>query len=323
MTREDSEHEAEDRILIGVSSCLVGEKVRFDGGHKQSRYILDTLGRYFRFRPFCPEMAIGLGVPRETIRLVEIDGRRRAIGNKTAELDVTGALIQSAQDQRDWHQWIYGYIVKKDSPSCGMERVRVYHGEQPQRNGSGLYTATMMENFPALPVEEEGRLGDPVLREGFVKRVFIYKRWQDMLAAGIDWAALTDFHARHKLILYSHNQQLGRELGRELSAAHTQPIEDYVPRYLEQLMQILRISAKRSNHVNVLEHIRGYLKRELDKGDKKELSDSIEKYRQGLLPLIVPITLLRHHFRKYPNDYIDRSYYMQPHPDELMLLNSL
>lgn len=312
-----------EKIPLGISSCLIGEKVRFDGGHKQNRYILDTLGQYFSYRPFCPEMAIGLGVPRETIRLVEIDGRREAIGNKNAALNVTDALIQSAQNRQSWHRQIYGYIVKKDSPSCGMERVRVYHGDQPQRIGVGLYTETMMQNFPNLPVEEEGRLGDPVLREGFVKRVFVYKRWHDMLADGLDWAALADFHGRHKLILYSHDQDLGRQLGRELSSAHSQLIEDYAAGYLSQLMAILKIFAKRSNHVNVLEHIRGYLKRDLDKSDKRELTDSIENYRLGLLPLIVPITLLRHHFRKIPNEYIERSYYMQPHPDELMLLNSL
>ena len=318
---EDKQHE---KILIGISSCLIGEKVRFDGGHKQNRYILDTLGEYFSFRPFCPEMAIGLGVPRETIRLVEIDGQRQAIGNKNADLNVTDALIQSAQDQKSWHRQIFGYIVKKDSPSCGMERVRVYHQDQPQRNGVGLYTETMMRNFPCLPIEEEGRLGDPVLREGFIKRVFVYRRWHEMLANGLDWAALTEFHGRHKLILYSHNQDMGRRLGRELAATSQEGIAaDYAPRYLEQLMAILSIYAKRSNHVNVLEHIRGYLKRDLDKSDKQELTDSIENYRKGLLPLIVPITLLRHHFRKIPNQYIERSYYMQPHPDELMLLNSL
>lgn len=318
-----SETSAKEKILVGVSSCLVGEKVRFDGGHKQNRYLLDTLGHYFRFRPFCPEMAIGLGVPRETIRLVELDGRTQAVGNKTEELNVTEALIQSAHDQKPWHEQIYGYIVKKDSPSCGMERVRVYRGDQPQRTGAGLYTATMMHNFPSLPVEEEGRLGDPVLREGFVKRIFIYKRWRDMVDKGLGWAALTEFHARHKLILFSHNQDLARKLGRELSAANDQDIEEYAPVYLTQMMAILKISAKRSNHVNVLEHIRGYLKRDLDKDDKQELTESIENYRLGLLPLIVPITLLRHHFRKNPDPYIERSYYMQPHPDELMLLNSL
>ena len=316
---------AEDsrKIPVGVSSCLIGEKVRFDGGHKQNRYVLDTLGQFFRFRPFCPEIAVGLGVPRETIRLVSIDGRVEAIGNKNAELNVTDALRQSADDQANWHARVFGYIVKKDSPSCGMERVRVYRGDHPQRDGAGLYTERMMQNFPALPVEEEGRLGDPVLRESFVKRVIIYKRWHEMCEAGLDWAALTDFHGRLKLILYSHNQQLGRELGRELAAAHEQPVEDYATIYLLRMMRILKISAKRSNHVNVLEHIRGYLKQDLDKSDKQELTDSIENYRLGLLPLIVPITLLRHHFRRHPNRYIERSWYMQPHPDELMLLNSL
>ena len=311
------------KIPIGISSCLVGEKVRFDGGHKQNRYILDTLGKFFRFRPFCPEMAIGLSVPRETIRLVSIDGRAQAVGNKNSHLNFTRALIQSAEDQADWHAQIFGYIVKKDSPSCGMERVRLYRGDLPSRDGVGLYTETLMRNFPALPVEEEGRLGDPVLRESFVKRVIIYKRWHDLLEAGLDWPGLTDFHARHKLILYSHNQQLGRKLGRELAVARSQPIETYGAQYLAQLMAILKISAKRSNHVNVLEHIRGYLKQDLDKDDKQELTDSIENYRLGLLPLIVPITLLRHHFRRHPDPYIEQSYYLQPHPDELMLLNSL
>jgi uncharacterized protein YbgA (DUF1722 family)/uncharacterized protein YbbK (DUF523 family) len=318
-----SEKPGKAKIPVGVSSCLVGEKVRFDGGHKQNRYILDTLGQFFRFRPFCPEMAIGLGVPRETIRLVSIDGRTEAVGNKNRHLNFTRPLIQSAEDQAGWHAEIFGYIVKKDSPSCGMERVRVYQGEVPKRDGRGLYTQTMMRNFPSLPVEEEGRLGDPVLRESFVKRVIIYKRWHDMLADGLSWAALTDFHASHKLILYSHNQQLGRELGRELAASRDRPIAEYAKQYIEQMMTILKITAKRSNHVNVLEHIRGYLKHELDKDDKRELTESIENYRLGLLPLIVPITLLRHHFRRHPDPYIEQSRYMQPHPDELMLLNSL
>ncbi len=312
-----------EKIPLGISSCLIGEKVRFDGGHKQNRYILDTLGHYFNFRSFCPEMAIGLGVPRPTIHLVEIDGRIDVVGVKDDSLNVTQQLIDVAQAQQSWHREVYGYIVKKDSPSCGMERVRVYQNGQAQRKGAGLYTSTMMKNFPTLPVEEEGRLGDPVLRESFIKRVYIYKRWHDMIERGLDWAALTDFHARHKLILFSHHQESARKLGRELSGAHQQPIEDYAPRYLEELMRILKISARRSNHVNVLEHIRGYLKRDLDSDDKRELSESIENYRLGYLPLIVPITLLRHHFRKCPNEYIERSYYMQPHPDELMLLNSV
>ncbi len=312
-----------DKILIGISSCLIGEKVRFDGGHKQNRYILDTLGQYFSFRPFCPEMAIGLGVPRDTIRLLDTGKGIEAVGVRNPEHNVTRQLVDIAEQQRDWHDRLFGYIVKKDSPSCGMERVKVWSKDQAQRRGTGLYTEVLMRNFPTLPVEEEGRLGDPLLRENFIQRVFIYKRWHDMIDAGLDWAALTDFHARHKLILFSHDQTLARRLGRELAEAHRQPVEDYAPRYLAELMKILKITAKRSNHVNVLEHIRGYLKKDLDADDKQELTDTIENYRLGLLPLIVPITLLRHHFRKNPNEYIDRSFYMQPHPDELMLLNSL
>jgi len=297
--------------------------VRFDGGHKQNRYILDTLGGYFCFKPFCPEMAIGLGVPRDSIRLIDRNGRTEAVSNKYPQRNFTQPMIDIAQQQAHWHRQIFGYIVKKDSPTCGMERVRLYRGDLPRRDGIGVYTQIMMENFPTLPVEEEGRLADPVLRESFVKRVFINKRWQDLLGNGLDWGALTDFHARHKLILYSHDQNLGRELGRELAAAHRQPIAEYAPAYLAQMMDILKIFAQRSNHVNVLEHIRGYLKQNLDKSDKQELTDSIENYRLGRLPLIVPITLLRHHFRRNPDAYIGRSYYLQPHPDELMLLNSL
>jgi uncharacterized protein YbgA (DUF1722 family)/uncharacterized protein YbbK (DUF523 family) len=312
-----------EKIPVGISSCLIGEKVRFDGGHKQNRYIIDTLGQYFDFRPFCPEMAIGLGVPRDTIRLVEFDGGIEAVGVKNQQHNVTRELVDIAEAQKSWHQEIFGYIVKKDSPSCGMERVKVWGKDQAQRRGTGLYTATMMRNFAELPVEEEGRLGDPLLRENFVQRVYIHKRWRDMLESGLDWASLTEFHARHKLILFSHSQELGRQLGRELSEAHKEPVDDYAPRYLAQLMKILKKTARRSNHVNVLEHIRGYLKDSLDTDDKAELTQSIENYRLGLLPLIVPITLLRHHFRKTPNEYIERSYYMRPHPDELMLLNSL
>ena len=297
--------------------------MRFDGGHKQNRYILDTLGHYFEFRSFCPEMAIGLGVPRDTIRLTEVGNRLQAVGVRNPEHNVSDALLDIAEQQRAWHADIYGYIVKKDSPSCGMERVKIWSNDQAQRRGTGLYTGVLMRNFPNLPVEEEGRLGDPLLRENFIQRIFVYKRWHEMLKHGLDWGKLTDFHASHKLILYSHDQERGRQLGRELAQSHQQPVTEYAAYYLKELMQILKIVAKRSNHVNVLEHIRGYLKQNLDAGDKAELGDSIERYRRGLLPLIVPITLLRHHFRKNPNDYIDRSYYMRPHPDELMLMNSL
>lgn len=320
---KSTEKQTNHSITIGISSCLIGEPVRFDGGHKQNRYILDTLGLYFNFRAFCPEMAIGLGTPRAPIRLINENDQVHAVGTKDASLRVTDQLIQSAHDQTDWQQDICGYIVKKGSPSCGMERVKIYSNGIPNQFGAGLYTQTLMENLPNLPVEEEGRLGDPWIRENFIKRVFILNRWKQICKSGLNWPAMMAFHGQHKLILFSHNQTLARALGKKLSTATDQPLEEFAQTYIAELMGILKIPSKRSNHVNVLEHIRGYLKTELDKDDKQELTDSIENYRLGQLPLIVPITLLRHHFRKFPNDYIEKSYYMQPHPEQLMLLNTL
>lgn len=311
------------KITVGISSCLLGEQVRYDGGHKHNAYISKTLGEYFEFVPFCPETAIGLGVPRETLRLVQQGTSVHCVGNRTAGLDVTDRLIGSADAQRTVHQSLCGYILKKDSPSCGMERVRVYQGEQPQRTGMGLFAQRLQQNFPFLPLEEEGRLGDPVLRENFIQRVFVLHRWKQMVAGGIGAAAIMQFHARHKLILMSHDQTAYRQLGQLVAQLTDWDLNQFCEHYLQQLMDILKIPATRSNHVNVLQHIQGYLKRDLDKEDKQELSETISQYRNGLVPLIVPITLLRHHFRKCPNDYILASYYMNPHPAELMLLNHL
>ncbi len=318
-----------NKIPIGISSCLLGEPVRFDGGHKNNTYIVKTLGQYMQFLPFCPEVEIGLGIPRETIRLVENKEDIRCVGSKNPQLDVTEKLIQCANDQQIWHQSIYGYILKKDSPSCGMERVRIYKNDQPQRKGTGLYAQQMMKNYPYLPVEEEGRLGDPVLRENFIQRVFIFHRWRKLLnegaenAEGAEPAKITEFHARHKLILMSHDQNRYRKLGKLVADVSKQETGTFCEQYLAELMSILKIPASRKNHVNVLQHIQGYLKRDLDKEDKNELTETIHQYRKGLIPLIVPITLLRHHFRKCPNAYINNSYYMNPHPSELMLLNEL
>jgi uncharacterized protein YbgA (DUF1722 family) len=204
-----------------------------------------------------------------------------------------------------------------------MERVKQYREGSVERTGVGIYANRMMQNFPNLPVEEEGRLGDPVLRENFIQRVFIYFRWSQLVATGLSLESLTRFHAQHKLTLMSHDQELARELGRELSDVMSQNLQEFADEYISRLMIILKIKASRGNHVNVLQHIQGYLKKHLSKDDKRELTESIDQYRLGYLPLIVPITLLRHHFLKYPDEYIENSYYMCPHPRELMLLNSL
>ena len=316
---------AAERLSIGISSCLLGERVRFDSGHKNHSYITQTLAEYFDFRPFCPEVAIGLGIPREPIRLVSTEpgGDIRCVGTKNPDKDVTEPLKAMARDQFEWISGLDGYIVKKDSPSCGMERVKVYTKDMPKRDGSGIYTAEILRAFPYLPVEEEGRLGDAGLRENFIKRVFIYRRWRQLIDGSPTRNDLVSFHARHKLIYMSHNQNRMRELGRLVAAIGEMPIDSFCADYIDAVTDLLRRPADRKNHANVLKHIQGYLKRDLESDDRQELEETIEQYRQGYLPLIVPITLLRHYFRKHPDPYIDQSWYMQPHPQELMLHNLL
>lgn len=325
MTTNSEESTTATKIPIGISSCLMGEKVRFDGGHKNSPYITQTLADYFEFQPFCPEVAIGLGIPRETIRLVkdDADGDARAVGVKNPDKDVTQALADCAREQFHWIEKLAGYIFKKDSPSCGMERVKVYYKTTPARNGIGIYAQAILEHFPNLPTEEEGRLGDPRLRENFIKRVFIYQRWRELVSNNPSKNALVDFHAQHKLIYMSHNQRDAKSLGQLVASIGDLSIDDYCEQYLTAVTALLKKPASQKNHVNTLKHIQGYLKRDLDSGDKQELHETIEQYRLGYLPLIVPITLLRHHFRRCPNAYIEQSYYMQPHPSELMLRNLL
>ena len=318
--------EALDKIKIGISSCLMGENVRFDSGHKKNDYVTGILKDYFEFSPFCPEVSIGLGIPRETIRLITVNEEIRCVGTKSDDLDVTEKLYQSAEDQKHWHAELSGYILKKDSPSCGMERVKLYKGTDKggmsEKIATGLYAKRLMENFPHLPVEEEGRLSDPRLRENFIQRVYIYARWQEMEHDGFNLADLQAFHAQHKYIFMSHNQNLGRTLGASL-ANSDKDIDSLAAEYLELMMTLLKSIATRKNHVNTLQHIQGYLKNDLDAGDKEELRATIENYQKFLLPLIVPITLMRHHFRRHPKGYIENSFYLKPHPGEMMLLNHI
>lgn len=317
-----------ERITIGISSCLLGEKVRYDTGHKHHSYITNTLGNYFSFRPFCPEMAIGLGTPRETIRLVQFDDGIHAIGTKTEGHDVSDALRTNAENQAHWHKDLCGYILKKDSPSCGMERVKVYKGKNPnnlvpEKIGRGLYAEVLQKNFPNLPVEEEGRLGDAVLRENFIKRVFAYRDWMNLVEQGLTMKALTEFHSAYKYALLAHDQDRTRALGTMLGNGKKTDVTSLAECYFVEMMRILKVPATRKNHVNVLQHLQGFLKNHIDKEDKAELVETILQYKDSKLPLIVPIVLLRHHFRRHPQPWIERCKYLMPHPADLMLLNSL
>lgn len=316
------------KIPVGISSCLLGQPVRWNSGHKRHAYTNDILSQHFDFKEFCPEVAIGLGIPREPIHLVSHDNHNtlsaiRAVGTKSPNRDVTEQLIENASAQKAWQNELCGYIVKKDSPSCGMDRVKVYINGQPQRKGRGLYTRTLMDNFPNLPVEEEGRLEDPRLRENFMQRVFCYHRWRCLTENSITWKDLFDFHAQHKYMLMSHHQDRMRAIGHKLSQTSHRDVDVFKNEYIEEVMAILKIVATRKNHVNVLQHMQGYLKKHLDKADKHALSEVIEQYRLEQVPLIVPLTLFRHHFRVHPHQYIEKSIYFAPYPHDLKLLNQI
>lgn len=312
------------RIRIGISSCLLGQAVRYDGGHKHNGYITESLGQFFDFVPYCPEVAIGLGVPRLPIRLVKSAQGSRARGVKNAELDVTDKLVAYAEKVVPKLHDLSGYILKKGSPSCGMEGVKMCSPQgRPLATGPGLYAGTLMAQLPELPFEEEGRLMDPVLRENFVERVFVYHRWQLLTAQRLTAKALVEFHTRHKFIVLAHDEKRYRELGRLVATAGRRGMAELGRTYIQLLMQVLKKPATRTRHANVLQHLFGFLKQNLNAADKRELLELINTYRRGRVPLVVPITLLRHYLRRFPAPYLSEQFYLTPHPDELMLRNQI
>ena len=310
------------RIRLGVSRCLLGDAVRFDGGHKRDRYVTDVLGEYFDWVPVCPEVEIGLPVPRPPIRLVRIDGAIRVRGVRDATLDVTDDLNGLYERGADRFSGISGFLLKRGSPSCGMERVKVYdEAGRSVGTDAGRFAAAIQRARPNLPIEEEGRLNDPRLRENFITRVFAYARWQALRSVPVDVSALQRFHARHKLLLLAHNQAGYRRMGPLVAAARPQGLEQTLDAYEAGFMATLRTKASPRSHSNVLQHLAGYLKRSIDAADRAELGEVIDRYRAGQLPLVVPLTLLRHHFRRHPHAWVGEQVYLDPHPAELMLHN--
>jgi uncharacterized protein YbgA (DUF1722 family)/uncharacterized protein YbbK (DUF523 family) len=316
-------HVEDEAIRIGISSCLLGQKVRYDGGHKHDRYLTDVLGEWAEWIAVCPEVEIGLGIPRPTIRLEGTDEAARLI-EPTAGTDLTARMERYSHKrvrelQRDN---LDGYVLKRASPSCGMERVKVYgKGGMPTKNGVGVFARVLMERWPHLPVEEEGRLNDPVLRENFIERVFCRHRWRTTVAQGLTRRRLVEFHTAHKMVLQSHNEAGYRRCGRIVAAAGTMPDRQLFDAYEAEFHDTLKTKTTVKRHTNVLFHVLGYLKRLLEPPDKQELVTVIEDYRNGLLPLIVPITLLRHLVRKHGVEYMIGQLYLEPHPKELMLRN--
>jgi len=317
--------EAKPEIRVGISSCLLGEMVRFNGGHAHDSFLTTALGQYFRWIPVCPEVEVGMGTPRENVRLVDGENSPRMIAPKSGT-DWTDRMRSYANNRVSEleSENLHGFILKKDSPSCGMERVRVYgKNDIPHKDGTGLFAAELMRHFPLLPVEEEGRLRDSHLRENFVERVFAYYRLQRFLADTPAPSDLVEFHTRHKLTLMSHHQEKYRDLGRLVAQAGEADFEKLLVDYGQQFMEALKVKATPKNHTNVLHHTMGYFKKELDASDKQELVDVIEDYRTGLVPLIVPITLIKHHLRRIPVEWLDKQVYLNPYPYELKLRNSI
>lgn len=313
------------RLRIGVSACLLGEEVRYNGGHKRDPFLTDMLGQYVDWVPVCPEVEIGLGTPRPAMRLVRIGGDTRMVTPETGA-DHTEAM-RSYSERRVEELGagrLAGYILKKDSPSCGMERVKLYpaEGGAPNKEARGLFADALLRRHPDLPVEEEGRLHDPLLRESFVTRIFVRDRWMSGQEEGWTRASLMRFHERHKFLFMARNQAGMRRLGRLLGESGKQDRgEDLAPLYLAGMTEVLRRPPTRRGHTNVLYHLAGFVTDRIDEGDRRELIESIDRYRAGLLPLIVPVTLIRHHVRRLGVEYLRDQVYLEPHPQELMLLN--
>jgi len=310
-------------IRVGISSCLLGEAVRFDGGHKRDPFLTDTFGAFVEWVPVCPEVECGFGTPREAMRLVRVDNDVRLLTVRTA-VDLTdrmAAYTRRRVAQLDTED-LCGYVLKKDSPSCGVERVKIYGtGGVPEKSGQGIFARGLVERFPSLPVEEEGRLSDPRLRENFVERVFAYWRLRGLFRGRWNLGTLVEFHTAHKLILMAHSPEAYRQLGRLVARARGVGRKDLERRYTEQFMSALAVIATPRRHANVLQHMAGYFKNLLDAKSKAELGAAIDDYRRGLVPLVVPMTLLRHHVRVHGVSYLEGQHYLAPHPKELMLRN--
>ena len=310
-------------IRIGISSCLLGESVRYDGGHKKDAYITGALARHFTWVPVCPEMELGLGIPREPIRLVGDADAPRLVATQSGT-DLTEAMDTYARARLHalGAAGLSGYILKRASPSCGMERVKVYtEAGMPSKSGRGLFARRLMDAYPLLPVEEEGRLSDLRLRDSFITRVFAHRRLAALAESGARAGDIVSFHTAHKFLLLAHSPADYARLGRLLGHLKSLPRREWLARYGEGFMRALAVSATPRKHVNVLQHIAGFFKRHLSTAEKQELGALIADFAHGLAPLVAPITLIRHYVAKFGVDYVADQIYLSPHPKELMLRN--
>lgn len=311
-------------ITLGISACLLGQAVRYNGGHKHSEFCTQVLGRYFSFIPFCPEVAIGMGVPRQTIRLVGDLESVRALGTADPGLDVTRPLTEYADTLEPQVASLRGYIFMKDSPSCGLYSAKVYSTKgAPLGKRAGLFAERLRVHFPLLPMEESGRLNDPALRENFVARVYVYDRWLRQIQSGMTPHKLVAFHTQHKYFSMSFSQKLYKELGALVANAGVGDIQNLAHDYITRLMKGTQKPPTHKGHVNVLYHMVGYLREVVPGGIRQDLTRAIEEYRLRQVPLSVPMKLMQHYLDNYAGDYIRQQTYLKPYPYELGLRNQI
>ena len=313
----------EAKVRLGISTCLLGENVRYDGGHKRDRFIIETLGQFVEFVPVCPEVECGLPIPRESMHLAGDPESPRLVTTRT-RIDHTERMVNWARKRvRELEKEnLCGFVFKSNSPSSGMERVKIYdeHG-RVQKIGVGMFARAFMDHFPLLPVEEDGRLHDIRLRENFIERIFALKRWRELLDSNQRRGKLVAFHTQHKLLIMSHSQKHSRILGKLVAEAKKIPAEQLYSQYQMLFMEALRLKTTIKKNINVLQHMMGYFKKQLSADEKRELLETIDQYRNEYIPLIVPVTLIMHYVRKYDQTYLKEQLYLNPHPIELKLRN--
>jgi uncharacterized protein YbgA (DUF1722 family)/uncharacterized protein YbbK (DUF523 family) len=311
----------EERVRLGISSCLLGNAVRWNSGHKLDRFLTNTLGQFVDYVPVCPEVEAGFGVPRESFRLVGDPENPRLITFKS-KVDHTEQMLSWARkrvrelEKEDLH----GFIFKSDSPSSGMIRVKVYTEKgMPVKKGVGMFAREFMAHFPLIPAEDDGRLHDAKIRENFIERIFTLRRWRNTIAKGKSMGNLVDFHTRNKLLILSHSPKHAKMMGKLVAGGKQMPMKDLYAQYEAVLMEALSLKTTPKKNLNVLQHLMGYFKKQLSKDEKQELLDVFDRYRQEFVPLVVPITLINHFVRKYDQQYLKLQTYLNPHPVELKL----
>jgi uncharacterized protein YbgA (DUF1722 family)/uncharacterized protein YbbK (DUF523 family) len=312
-----------EKVILGISKCLLGENVRYDGGHKLDRFLTDTLGQYVEYVPVCPEVECGLDVPRDPMRLEGDPDAPRLITLRTKQ-DMTDRMVKWARKRVEELEKndLCGFIFKSSSPSSGMERVKVYNEKGvPVKKGIGMFARIFMEHFPLLPVEDEGHIHDLGLRENFIERIFTLKRWREVLTKKESRGNVVDFHTKHKVLILSHSPKHYQWMGKLVAQAKDLPLKEFCWQYQTWLMESMKLKATPKKNANVLQHMMGYFREQLSSDEKQELLEVIDHYREGAIPLVVPMTLINHYVRKHNQPYLKQQVYLYPHPLELQLRN--